>query len=425
MDLEFLGATIVGLPCNTAHAERIWSVLNHNLEQVGCRARLLDMIAETADFLNQECSEVRTVGILSTIGTWRAEFYPALLEPKGYKVVVLKEEEQQAWIEMAIAAINGELDPVKAGLAEYPHLLNVRHPEDKATLVYYAAWKGRLNIVQHLVSLKADLEIPDVYGQSPAYMAVWHGRVECLAVLLAEGADADQANMGGTTPLMAASQNGRTACIEVLLEAGADPNRTSNKGINAIDEACLNNNHSVVEILLKVPNIDVNSKAKNGHTALVAACEGCASSTALTAGGAGGDGRDDSGRSLVLLLKSRLLSPETLEHVIKECEEFKAQNYIAFDGTECPGHMVALPILQAQRDGRRRWCAYPGCHRLSRHRDFKLCGGCREWGYCSEDHQRSHWNAGHKEECKRFKAEAKAASKGGGEEEEEMAAGLI
>ena len=95
MDLEFLGATVVGLPCNTAHAERIWSVLNHNLEKGGCRARLLDMIAETADFLNQECPEVRTVGILSTIGTWRAAFYPALLEPKGYKVVVLKEEQQQ------------------------------------------------------------------------------------------------------------------------------------------------------------------------------------------------------------------------------------------------------------------------------------------------------------------------------------------
>ena len=108
-------------------------------------------------------------------------------------------------------------------------------------------------------------------------------------------------------------------------------------------------------------SIDVNIKDEDGSTALTAACEGCASSTALTAGGAGGDdGRDDSGRSLALLLKSRLLSPETLEHAIKYCEEWKAENcnYIANDGTEQPGFKVALPILQAQRDGKRR----ESCH---------------------------------------------------------------
>ena len=51
----------------------------------------------------------------------------------------LPEEEQDAWNKMWVAAVNGELDPVKAGLAEHPHLLNVRHPETKQTLVLIAA----------------------------------------------------------------------------------------------------------------------------------------------------------------------------------------------------------------------------------------------------------------------------------------------
>ena len=101
-DLEALGATVVGLPCNTAHAPKIWSVLTRKLEQSGCRARLLDMIAETADFLRKECPEVRTVGVLSTIGTWRAAFYPALLEPKDYRVVVLNEAQQRELHEEAL-----------------------------------------------------------------------------------------------------------------------------------------------------------------------------------------------------------------------------------------------------------------------------------------------------------------------------------
>ena len=34
--------------------------------------------------------------------------------------------------------------------------------------------------------------------------------------------------------------------------------------------------------------------------------------------------------------------------------------------------------------------------------DVKLrkCGGCGDAAYCSVEHQREHWNSGHKNECK-------------------------
>ena len=53
------------------------------------------MISETADFLRNDCQEVNTVGVLSTIGTWKAGFYPELLEKYGFKVLTLNEQQQQ------------------------------------------------------------------------------------------------------------------------------------------------------------------------------------------------------------------------------------------------------------------------------------------------------------------------------------------
>lgn len=101
-DLESMGASVVGLPCNTAHAPKIWSVLTRKLEQSGSRVRLLDMITETAEFLRSECPEVKIVGVLSTIGTWQAAFYPAMFEPKGFRLVVLEEAQQRELHEHAL-----------------------------------------------------------------------------------------------------------------------------------------------------------------------------------------------------------------------------------------------------------------------------------------------------------------------------------
>ena len=53
------------------------------------------MISETADFLRNECQEVNTVGVLSTVGTWKAGFYPELLEEYGFEVLTLNKQQQQ------------------------------------------------------------------------------------------------------------------------------------------------------------------------------------------------------------------------------------------------------------------------------------------------------------------------------------------
>ena len=94
-ELAELGATVVGIPCNTAHASAIQEVFLEKLEESGIRLKVLDMIAETVDFLRKVCPKVKIVGVLSTIGTWKAGFYPQLLSEAGYEVRILDEQQQQ------------------------------------------------------------------------------------------------------------------------------------------------------------------------------------------------------------------------------------------------------------------------------------------------------------------------------------------
>jgi len=94
-DLEELGATVAGIACNTAHAPEIRNVFIEKLKVSESKLKLLDMISETAEFLRNDCQEVNTIGVLSTIGTWKAGFYPDLLEEYGFEVLTLNEQQQQ------------------------------------------------------------------------------------------------------------------------------------------------------------------------------------------------------------------------------------------------------------------------------------------------------------------------------------------
>ncbi|MBC8260057.1 MAG: aspartate/glutamate racemase family protein [SAR324 cluster bacterium] len=101
-DLAELGATVAGIPCNTAHAPAIRDVFLEKLKESGMQLKLLDMISETINFLKEVCPDVKTVGVLSTIGTWKAGFYPKLLSAAGYDIKLLEESEQQHLHDMAL-----------------------------------------------------------------------------------------------------------------------------------------------------------------------------------------------------------------------------------------------------------------------------------------------------------------------------------
>jgi aspartate racemase len=114
-NLETLGATVVGIPCNTAHAPHIFDVLLAELARAGSRARVLHMIRETARFLAETLPGVQRVGVLSTTGTARAAVYPAVLQALGITVLAPADDMQvrvQAAIYDETYGIKAQSNPV-------------------------------------------------------------------------------------------------------------------------------------------------------------------------------------------------------------------------------------------------------------------------------------------------------------------------
>lgn len=100
--LAQMGARVVGIPCNTAHAFPIWDVLQRELGQTDGRPCLLHMIVEVGRFLQTQAPAVHTVGILSTSGTYQAGTYPQVLKSAGFTAVTPTPAMQENQIHPAI-----------------------------------------------------------------------------------------------------------------------------------------------------------------------------------------------------------------------------------------------------------------------------------------------------------------------------------
>ena len=108
--LEDVGADVVGIPCNTAHAPRIFDVIREELERTGSRVTLVHMIDEVARYIRENHSGMTAVGVLSTTGTYRTGIYPEILAENGIRAVVPDEALQ----DVVHAAIYDETYGIKA-----------------------------------------------------------------------------------------------------------------------------------------------------------------------------------------------------------------------------------------------------------------------------------------------------------------------
>lgn len=102
LKLEKAGATIAGIPCNTAHSEWIFKVIQLELAKAKSTIQLLNMIDETVSFITSNYPDISKVGVLSTTGTYKGKIYAAPLLSKGYEVIVPPLEMQENTIHPAI-----------------------------------------------------------------------------------------------------------------------------------------------------------------------------------------------------------------------------------------------------------------------------------------------------------------------------------
>lgn len=95
--------------------------------------------------------------------------------------------------------------------------------------LYAAAFAGSVEVVQELLSARADANIQekDREGGMPLQVAAFQGHVRVAKMLLRSSASANNPDRSGWTPLCSAASQGHTSVVRVLLESRAEPLRAA------------------------------------------------------------------------------------------------------------------------------------------------------------------------------------------------------
>lgn len=101
LELARIDATVVGIPCNTAHAPAIFDVVRAALSAANNPTRLLHMLDEVLRHLRTQMPTIQRVGLLATVGTYQSGVYEAVLH-SAELTVITPPPQQQAEIHAAI-----------------------------------------------------------------------------------------------------------------------------------------------------------------------------------------------------------------------------------------------------------------------------------------------------------------------------------
>lgn len=134
LQLNDLGAVVVGIPCNTAHAPSILDVVQRRLDEAGARVKLLHMIEEAVRHINRETENLERIGILSTLAVYRLRLYGRALEAEGFEPILPDENVQENIVNRTIFdpsyGIKAQANPV-SGIARQSLLNAIEHLKEK------------------------------------------------------------------------------------------------------------------------------------------------------------------------------------------------------------------------------------------------------------------------------------------------------
>lgn len=209
------------------------------------------------------------------------------------------EEENDSIVE---AAAKGDFDVVKRIVKKYPDKINTKM--EGKTALQLACYEGHHNIVEFLVKNKADVNIKDSEGDTALHYAAYGKESKILQVLLDNKATVNAVNAKKQSALHIAVNKGQPNCCKVLVNKGCDPNlkdddldtamhdaisqkdapndilkyvlgsktakfaTENSRGFNVLHWAVLKDNKDSVEIIISNDKTCVDSKMKDGSTAM-------------------------------------------------------------------------------------------------------------------------------------------------------------
>ena len=93
------GASVIGMPCNTAHSSKIIKEVYNSIPE---GITFVNMVSEVIKFIKGEYPDIERVGILATTGTMKAGIYNKELIDNDLKPIILSKENQKKLIDQAI-----------------------------------------------------------------------------------------------------------------------------------------------------------------------------------------------------------------------------------------------------------------------------------------------------------------------------------
>lgn len=93
--LEFAGAEVAGIACNTSHSRPILRVIEEEIERLGLGIRLLSIVDATLDLLKKQVQDREKVAFWGTNGTWLSGMYDDAAMARGFNVLRLPKEQQE------------------------------------------------------------------------------------------------------------------------------------------------------------------------------------------------------------------------------------------------------------------------------------------------------------------------------------------
>ena len=161
--------------------------------------------------------------------------------------------------------------------------------DTRETALMIASGLGKLDVVQLLLTHKANVALSNVDGLTALHSASKNGHAEVCAELLEAGANIEAVDSGGWTPFIwyevityfenqivvskfsffRACYKGQVETVSVLVEGGADINAREFYSLTGLTLAAGRGHVDVIEALLKNHKIKVDAGDKYGTTSLI------------------------------------------------------------------------------------------------------------------------------------------------------------